>query len=268
VPPAPLRPIPAVGGPFGPVLVDCVGPLPETEAGSRFLLTVVCVSTGFPGVVPLGRIAAAGIAKALIGFFTAFGLPRAVQTDQGTGFLSRDFGRTLQSLGVSHSVSGVYRPESRGALKRWHRALRPVLSGCCHDAGGDWDESVPFVWFAVRDAGQGSLGFDPAGLVWGHDVRGPLGVLGESFLSGCSPGTDLVRFVTMCKAWWQHATSLEKEALCVSQAKMKKRFHRKAVRRKFQPGTKSLCCYPSQALPSPPVFQSPFFHVFFVCFGI
>ena len=28
VPPAPLHPIPAVGEPFGRILVDCVGPLP------------------------------------------------------------------------------------------------------------------------------------------------------------------------------------------------------------------------------------------------
>ena len=167
VPPGPLRPVPAIGGPFGRVFVDCVGPRPQTEAGSRFLLTVVCVSTGFPGAMPLWRTATAGIAKALIWVFTVFGLPGAVQTDQWTGFWSRDFGRTLQSVGVSQSVIGAGRPESWGALKRWHQALGSVLSGCCHDAGGDWDQGVPFVLFAVRDAKRESLGFSPASLVFG-----------------------------------------------------------------------------------------------------
>lgn len=43
VPPAPLRPIPAVGEPFEHILVDCVGPLPKTRAGNQFLLTIMCV---------------------------------------------------------------------------------------------------------------------------------------------------------------------------------------------------------------------------------
>ena len=69
-------------------------------------------------------------------------------------------------------------------------------------------------------------------------------MLKESFLSSCAPKTDLVSFVSMYKTRWQHATSLAKEALCVSQAKMKKRFERKAVRWKFQPGDKVLALLP------------------------
>ncbi len=83
IPPAPLRPIPVVGEPFERVLVDCVGPLPRTKAGHQYLLTIMCTSTRFPEAVPLRKITANVVTRALTKFFTTFGLPRTVQTDQG-----------------------------------------------------------------------------------------------------------------------------------------------------------------------------------------
>ena len=75
VPPAPLHPIPAVGEPFERVLVDCVVPLPRTKSGNQFLLTVMCVATRFHEAIPLQKITAPAITRALTKFFTMFGLP-------------------------------------------------------------------------------------------------------------------------------------------------------------------------------------------------
>lgn len=244
VPPAPLCPIPAVGEPFEHVLVDCVGPLPRTRAGNQFLLTIMCLSTRFPEAIPLRRVTTANITKAPIKFFTTFGLPKTVQTDQGTNFLSRAFKQTLASLGVSHSVSSAYHPESQGALERWHQTLKAMLKKYCHDTGRSWDEGVPFVLFAIRNVKQESLGFSPATLVFGREVRGPLKMLKERFLSGGVPKTNVADFVKTCKDRWQRATSLAKEALCTAQACMKTWHDRKAVKRHFQAGDKVLVLLP------------------------
>ncbi len=82
VPPAPLYPIPAVGEPFERVIVDCVGPLPRTKTGYQYLLTIMCVATRYPEAVPLRKITAAAVTKALVKIFTTFGLPKIVQTDR------------------------------------------------------------------------------------------------------------------------------------------------------------------------------------------
>lgn len=73
--PAPLCPIPVKGEPFERVIVDCVGLLPKTRAGNQFLLTVICASTRFPDAIPLQKITASVITKALVNFFSMFGLP-------------------------------------------------------------------------------------------------------------------------------------------------------------------------------------------------
>ena len=75
VPPAPLHPIPAVGEPFERVLVDCVGPLPSTKSDNQFLLKVMCFTSCFPEVIPLRKLTAPAITRALTKCFTTFGLP-------------------------------------------------------------------------------------------------------------------------------------------------------------------------------------------------
>lgn len=88
IPPAPLYPIPAIGEPFERVMVDCVCPLPRTKSGNQYLLTIMYTSTRFPEAIPLRKITAPVIIKSLIKFFSLFGLPRTIQSDQGTNFMS------------------------------------------------------------------------------------------------------------------------------------------------------------------------------------
>ncbi len=160
-----------------------MGPLPKTKTGNQFLLTVMCSATRFPEAIPLRKITASVVSKALVKFFSTFGLPKVVQTDQGTNFLSKLFSQVLTTLNISHRVASAYHPESQGALERFHQTLKAMLRKYCRDTDKDWDEGVPLVLFAVREAVQESLGFSPAELVFGHTVRGPLKMLKENILS-------------------------------------------------------------------------------------
>ena len=71
-------------GTFERVVVDCVGLLPQSRSGNQDLLTIMCAATRFPKVIPLQKITAAIIIKALIKFLSMFGLPNVFQSDQGT----------------------------------------------------------------------------------------------------------------------------------------------------------------------------------------
>ncbi|KAI3376797.1 hypothetical protein L3Q82_000078 [Scortum barcoo] len=104
----------------------------------------------------------------------------------------------------------------------------------------DWDEGVPLVLFAAREAVQESLGFSPAELVFGHEVRGPLKVLKEHLVMPKTSVKSIPEYVTKLKDRLQLACSLAREALASSQLKMKKRYDRKAVVHSFQP-EKKLC---------------------------
>jgi transposase InsO family protein len=141
------------------------------------------MATRYPEAIPLQRITALVVSKALIKLFTTFGLPKVVYSDQGTNFLSKLFMQVLKSLSITHRVASAYHPESQGALERWHQTLKSMLCKYFWESEKDWDDGVPLVMFAARETVQESLGFSPAKLVFGHTVRGPMKVLKEQFLS-------------------------------------------------------------------------------------
>ena len=165
-----LQPIPAFEEPFSRVLVDCVDPLPKTRSGNEYLLTVMCTATRFPEAIPLCNIKAKTIVKALIKFFSMVGLPRSIQSDQGTNFMSGIFQQVMYGLGIKQYKYSAYHPESQGALERFHQTLKNMIRSYCFDTEKDWDEVVHLLLFAVRESVQESLGFSPFELVFGHSV--------------------------------------------------------------------------------------------------
>lgn len=100
IPPAPLYPIPMVSEPFEHIILDCVGPFPRSKSGHKYLLTIMCAAARFPEAIPLRSITTRAITKALIKFSTLFGLPKVVQTDQGTNFTSLVFNITSPLLTI------------------------------------------------------------------------------------------------------------------------------------------------------------------------
>ena len=196
IPKAQLQPIPAFDEPFSRILIDCVGPLPRTKSGNEYLLTIMCTPTRFPEVIPLRNIKTKSIVKALIKFFTFVGLPKSVQSDQGSNFMSGIFLQVMHELGIKQYRSSAYHPESQGALERFHHTLKNMIRLYCFDTEKDWYEGIHLLLFAVRESVQESLGFSPFELVFGHSVRGPLKLLKEKFLSNDETPLNLLQYVS------------------------------------------------------------------------
>ena len=236
IPIAPLQPIPAFTEPFSHVIVDCVGPLPKTKAGNQYLLTIMCISTRFPEAIPLKKITSKVIVKALLKFFTLFGLPKSIQSDQGSNFMSNLFQQVMYQLGITQYKSSAYHPESQGALERFHQTLKNMLKVFCHDSEKDWDEGVHFLLFAIRDSVQESIGFSPYELVFGHSVRGPLKILAENWLES-NEQINLLDYVTTFHSKLTSALEIAQQNLKHSQTKMKTWYDRSSKSRSFSPCT-------------------------------
>ena len=196
IPKAQLQPIPAFDEPFSRIIIDCVGPLPKKRSGCEYLLTIMCASTRFPEAIPLWNIKAKTIVKALVKFFTFVGLPKSVQSDQGSNFMSGTFQQVMHELGIKQYRSSAYHPESQGALERFHQTLKTMIRSYCFDTERDWDEGIHLLLFAARESVQESLGFSPFELVFGHTVRGPLTPLKEKFLSDGDTSLNLLQYVS------------------------------------------------------------------------
>ena len=76
-----------------------------------------------------GRTTARFLARALR-WFRAHGIAvRRLLTDNGAGYRSRIFGRARRWLGLRHSRTRPYRPQTNGKAERW---IRTVLSECLY----------------------------------------------------------------------------------------------------------------------------------------
>ena len=77
----------------------------------------MCASTRFPEAIPLRNIKAPNIVKALTIFFTLVGLPRSLQSDQGSNFMSGLMQQVMYQLGIKQYKFAAYYPESQGTLE-------------------------------------------------------------------------------------------------------------------------------------------------------
>ncbi len=255
--PVPLFPIPAMEQPFQHLLVDCVGPLPPSKSGSVYLLTVMCQSTRYPAAYPLRSITTRSVVKALSQFISIFGIPKVIQSDQGTNFTSNMFQEVLRQLCIKHNRSTAYHPESQGALERFHQTLKSLLRAYCTELKGDWEEGLPWLLLAAREVVQESLGFSPNQLVFGHCIRGPLGVLCDGALQE-EPPQSLIQYIHGFRRRLVLAGELAREKLGKTQEKMKCWFDRKSEIRLFSPGDQVLALFPLPDSPFCAKFSGPY----------
>lgn len=147
IPKATLRP--PTEEPFSRILVDCVGPLLRTKNGHKYMFTMMWASTRYPEAIPLRNISTKKISNALINFFTRMGLPKVIQSNQGSNFTSKLFREINQQLGIKHIKSSAYHPQSQGALERFHATLKTMLKTYSIEHQSYWDQGIPYVLFAV-----------------------------------------------------------------------------------------------------------------------
>uniref|UniRef100_A0A8C7Y6R4 Gypsy retrotransposon integrase-like protein 1 n=1 Tax=Oryzias sinensis TaxID=183150 RepID=A0A8C7Y6R4_9TELE len=245
IPPAPLHPIPPIGEPFEHLILDCVGPLPKTNSGHQYLLTLMCAATRYPEAIPLRTLRTKAIIKDLVNFFSTFGFPQSIQSDQGSNFTSKLFGQVVKSLYIKHRLSSAYHPQSQGALERFHQTLKNMLKKFCLDSGREWDEGLPFLMLATRESVQESTGFSPAELMFGNSVHGPLKHLKDKILSNsCDAKQNVLDYVSSFRERLHRACEVARSNLSVSQKKIKRIFDQKVVQRHFDIGDKVITFLP------------------------
>ncbi|XP_042875418.1 uncharacterized protein LOC122255445 [Penaeus japonicus] len=257
IPKAPLQPIPVVPEPFHRVIIDCVGPLEKTKKGHQYLLTIMDAATRYPEAIPLRSIMSKTIVPALLKFFTQFGLPEIVQSDQGSNFTSKMFKEVMSTLGIKQHLASSYHPQSQGALERSHQTIKSMLTKFCLENCKDWDEGIPLVLYALRSSKQESLGCSPNELLFGKEVRGPLKLLFDSWVD-MENDVELTEYVSKLKDRLKLVQEFASRNLAVSQNKMKVQYDTKSVDRKFSIGNKVLLFLPTRKFPLQAKYQGPF----------
>ena len=122
--------------------------------------------------VPISSITSTNVAKHLINtWFSRYGIPNHIITDQGTQFESSLFHSLSQSFGFKHIHTTSYHPQTNGMIERFHRSLKTSLRFL--SIKGDWVSALPMVLLGWRNTFHVSTGTSPAKLLFGIGTAFP-----------------------------------------------------------------------------------------------
>lgn len=162
-PKIPSQPI-TVTEPFQAIGIDHVGPFPEIESGSRYLLVLggllLKVLLGVPCVsTEAGRALLSWLAAISTRLYTMY-------TDSGSAFTSAEFKSTASLHGVEVVTAPSKSHRSVGRIDVCNRILQAVLNKAVHNPTL-WDESMVGVQRSMNGRRIKSLGYSPAEILLG-----------------------------------------------------------------------------------------------------
>ena len=125
--------------PMERIAIDMLGPSPKAVSGNEYVMVVCDYFTKWVECYALPDQQAYTVADALVtNFFSRFGVPYVLHTDQGLGFESHLFQHICALLGVHKTRTSPYRPQSDGLVERFNRTLQQMLAshvnGSCDHA--------------------------------------------------------------------------------------------------------------------------------------
>ena len=220
--------------PMERVHLDFLGPLPKTAQGNEYVLVMVDQFTKWVECVPLNTQTAAETAKAAVDhFFSRFGYPFQVFTDQGRNFESKLFAKLCEILEIHKARTTPYRPSANGQVERFNRTIVEAIRCYIDDAQDQWDRHLQQIAGALRSAVNRNTGFTPNKLMLGREVNIPAHLMFPH--RSVEPVTTEEYVATLMKNI-EAAHNLARQQLQTSSKRMKRDYDVRIMTRNFKEG--------------------------------
>ncbi|KAJ8651867.1 hypothetical protein O0I10_012560 [Lichtheimia ornata] len=145
----PLRPIRAYV-PGDHWAIDLAGPLTTSKRGNNYLLVLIDICTRFCILRPIPHKQSHTIVQTLVQVFCDFGLPRVLQSDNGTEFVNDLMSRFERAAGFDHRLVSPYHPRANGVAERWVQTSVGAIKKRVQGVHENWDLYVPAVQLAMN----------------------------------------------------------------------------------------------------------------------
>jgi hypothetical protein len=152
---------------------DIVGPLPESEGGNKYILTVICSLTKFVIAVPIPNQEAETMAKAFVKeVWLKVGHIDKLVTDNAQNFVSIIFAKMCKLLGIKKMRTTIYHPQSN-PVERYHSNLNFYLRAYAQKDPSNWDLLIPYATFTYNTTKHSTTKFTPFELLFGYNPEIP-----------------------------------------------------------------------------------------------
>ena len=132
-----------------------------------------------------------------------------------------------------------------------------MLNSCASENPKTWHVLIPQLLFCTRTTIHTSLGFSPAELVFGHQVRGPLEIIKERYLNK-DADSNVLDMINQTRENYFKIQAMAQKHLAVSKAAMKLKYDVGKEQRSFEVGDEVLVFLPTEKSMFHARFEGPF----------
>ena len=110
-------------------------------------------------------------------YFSVFGFPQKLMSDQGTGFTSKVITAMCSLLGIEKIRTTLYHPQSNGSAERVHQTLRRMIGKLDPEKCQKWPAHLGSVLIAYNATWSLVMGYSPYYLMFGQRPQLPIDLL-------------------------------------------------------------------------------------------
>jgi len=171
---ASLKPI-SVNKPFERIAVDCMGPLPITEKGNRFITVFIDYFSKYIEAFATQNITSETIANLFVTkIICRHGAPKILQSDKGSDFTSKLMEEITKLMNVKKIHTSAYHPIANGEVERANQTLMTRIRMYVDKGQADWDEHLSFATFATNINENSTTGYSPFEIIYGRKPNLPI----------------------------------------------------------------------------------------------
>ena len=221
------------GAPMERVHIDFLGPLPKTSRGNEHVLMMVDQFTKWVECIPVPNQSAELTARTAVDhFFSRFGMPFQVFSDQGRNFDSNLFSELCKVLEIHKTRTTPYRPSSNGQVERYNRTLMDAVRCFIGKSKNKWDLYLQQIAGALRSSVNRMTGYTANKLMLGREVNTPANLMFPQ--KGGELDTD--SYVTNLTSNLQKAHETARSTLQTRSKRMKRDYDLRLLERTYEVG--------------------------------
>ncbi|MCP4988050.1 MAG: DDE-type integrase/transposase/recombinase, partial [Colwellia sp.] len=163
---------------FEDVSCDLIGPMPITDNGNRYALTIMDRFSKYGVVVTLQDIRATTIVKAILEHWIyVYGAPKRILSDNGTQFASIIWKLVMKTIKTKILFTTACNPEANGMIERFHDFIKKKLSIRAFEKKLDywskdnWDIYIACIVYSYNATVHTATGHAPFKILFGKNVR-------------------------------------------------------------------------------------------------
>lgn len=239
--------------PFDKVYVDIVGPLPETENGNKYILSMMDDLTRFVDFVPMPNQEANTVATILFEqILSRYTLPKQMLTDQGAQFTGEVFKNLCKLLRIKKLQTTAYHPQSNH-VERSHSTLGNYLRNFVDKKPVTWDKYVRTAAHAHNNTVNEGSGYTPMQLLFGFASKIP-----DNVSKGIEPYYNYDDYLCELKHKLQVSFDIARKRLADAKEKSKLYYDRNQNFREFHINDQVLLKNPARANKLDEIWQGPY----------